>query len=355
MLTQQCFASTDIHDDGAGFDAAAAVQLFRAKRTLITQGAAASVAAKASEEAQNHGIAFDAATVQALAREAGETIAAGTTFSTLSATELSTATSAVTAYPWLKYLYNIGPVGIFDAGQIQKHHISALKAAGVVSIINMRSGYENTDGAWVAQEPVNLMNVWWGGASKNIGDPAGEPSLLFYSVHPPSGKHSPADEFCGSPIILMLVAAYTAPSAGSGSILAPTRPTSWACTFPADLNGTAAYSPCADTAYNYEAANALEWGGVGVGAGQNAETEGIELEANGISYFHLPVSTSQDPPVPFNAETFRMYAPQMLAAVNHAAANNGHVLFHCTIGYRTGVSPHTVASLLRSRRAICCV
>ena len=41
-----------------------------------------------------------------------------------------------------------------------------------------------------------------------------------------------------------------------------------------------------------------------------------------------------------------MYAPQMLAAVNHAAANNGHVLFHCTIGYRTGAFPTALLGLL---------
>ena len=301
-----------VHDAGSGADAAAAVQLFRAKRSLIPAGVAGSVTAKACEDAQNHGIAFPAGIVQALAREAGETVAAGTTYNTLSATEQSTADSAAAEYPWLKYLFNLGGVGVFDAGQIQKHHIEALKAANIVSIINMRQGYEG-DAGWTGMEPVNLLNVRWGGPSKMIGDPA----------------------------------TYVAPATGAGSILAPTRPASWACTFAAPLDGTAAYGPCADTDHNFEAANVLEWGAAGVGGGQDAQAEGVELEANGIKYFHLPVGSMQSPPVPFNPETFLLYAPQMIAAVNHAAANGGHVLFHCTIGYRTGAFPTALLGLLK--------
>eukprot|EP01050_Picozoa_sp_SAG11_P032692 SAG11_NODE_10748_length_808_cov_0.873061_2_plen_128_part_01 len=36
----------------------------------------------------------------------------------------------------------------------------------------------------------------------------------------------------------------------------------------------------------------------------------------------------------------------MIEAVNHAAETGGHVLFHCTIGYRTGAFPTALLGLI---------
>jgi hypothetical protein len=146
--------------DARGFNAVGAVQLFRARRGLIAQGDATSVTAKAIQEAERHGFTLNAEVIQAIAREAGEVYDAATMSVTMTAAQQSTATTAIQNYHWLKYLYNIGPVGVFDAGQIQKFHVSALRDANIKVIINMRQGQE-VDGAWSAgpQEPINLLNL----------------------------------------------------------------------------------------------------------------------------------------------------------------------------------------------------
>jgi hypothetical protein len=58
-----------------------------------------------------------------------------------------------------------------------------------------------------------------------------------------------------------------------------------------------------------------------------------------MTYMHLPVGGDMDPAIPFNPEAFLRYAPQFIEAVNAAQVAGGHVLFHCTIGYRTGAFP----------------
>ena len=52
------------------------------------------------------------------------------------------------------------------------------------------------------------------------------------------------------------------------------------------------------------------------------------------------------PPIPFNPDAFQRYSTEFVEAVNAAQAAGGHVLFHCTIGYRTGAFPTALLGLL---------
>lgn len=287
--------------DARGFTAVAAIQLFRARRGLIAQGTAASKTAKAIQEAEHHGFTLEESVIQAIAREAGETYDAATMAGSLSAAAKTTADTAHENYHWLKYLYNIGEVGVFDAGQIQKFHVNALVDANIAVVINMRQGQEDADGAWLPtpQEPINLLNLGFGPPTKNIDS-----------------------------------AAFLA--ANEALIIAPERDPSWVCSFPEDITYDA-YTECVDsTDYTFESMNSLEWGDA---VGQNAKDEGVDIEAAGMTYMHLPVGGQMDPAIPFNPEAFLRYAPQFIEAVNIAQAAGGHVLFHCTIGYRTGAFP----------------
>ena len=299
--------------DAAGFDAVGALQLYRARKGFITAADGSSVTAKAIAEAEHHGYKPSAALIAAIAREAGETYNAATMVPLMSDVASTTATTAMTSYHWLKYLYNIGPVGIFDAGQIQKFHVQALYDAGVRVVINMRQG-QTVSGAWAAaaQEPINLLNVGFGGSSKNIG---GTGASAWLAANP---------TVTGSP----------------AGVIAAERPASWVCQYPAILDYTT-YTDCVtntgtNSTSNFEQMNSLEWGDA---IGQNTQAEGVDIEAAGMTYMHLPVGAMMDPPVPFNAATFLQYSDQFISAVNTARAAGGHVLFHCTIGYRTGAFP----------------
>lgn len=289
--------------DARGFDAVGAVQLFRARRGLINQPSGSTKTAQAIQEASHHGFTLSADVIQAIARETGETYDATTMAGEMSTVAQATANTAMQSYHWLKYLYNIGEVGVFDAGQIQKFHVNALVDANIKVVINMRQGQE-VSGAWAAapQEPVNLLNLGFGGSTKGI---EGTGEAAFDSANP-------------------------------GLIIAPDRDPSWICTYPAGIAYTS-YSPCVDnTAYKFESKNTLEWGDA---VGQNTRDEGVDLEAAGITYMHLPVGGNMDPAIPFNPAAFLRYAPQFIEAINTAQAAGGHVLFHCTIGYRTGAFP----------------
>ena len=146
--------------DARGVSAVGAIQLFRARRGLIAQGTATSKTAKAIQEAEAHGFALAENVVRAIAREAGEVYDETSMTGSMTSVQQQTATTAIESYHWLKYLYNIGPVGVFDAGQIQKFHVTALRDANIKVVINMRQGQE-VDGAWApgAQEPINLLNL----------------------------------------------------------------------------------------------------------------------------------------------------------------------------------------------------
>jgi hypothetical protein len=98
--------------DSRGVNAVAAVQLFRARRNLITADAGSTKTAKAIEEAENHGFTLTATVVQAIARETGETYDATTMAGSMNTVAQATATEGIMGYHWLKYLYNIGNVGI---------------------------------------------------------------------------------------------------------------------------------------------------------------------------------------------------------------------------------------------------
>jgi len=207
-------------------------------------------------------------------------------------------------------------VGVFDAGQIQTYHVKALQDANIKVIINMRQGMDDENGVWSAtpQEPINLLNLGFSPATKGISN-TGEAEFE---------------------------------AANAALVIDDTRSPSWVCSYP-DGIGSEDYVQCEDnTEYNFESKNTLEWGD---NVGQNAKTEGEELEAAGIKYFHLPVGPMMSPPVPFNEDTFLKYGPDFIAAVNAAREAGGHVLFHCTIGYRTGAFPTALLGLITEEPA----
>jgi protein tyrosine phosphatase (PTP) superfamily phosphohydrolase (DUF442 family) len=296
--------------DSDGMKAAVAVQLFRARRSLIKKETATSVTAKAIAELEHHGISPAADEIKAIAREAKESYDATTMKLSMPTVAAKTAKDSIGAYHWLKYLYNIGPVGVFDAGQIQVPHVKALQNANIKVIINMRQGQE-IGGKWAAapQEPINLLNLGFGGPTKGI---SGVGAKTFNST-----KHN--------------------------LIIDPSRPPSWVCSFPATISYTT-YKACVDnTLWNFESQNVLEWGDA---VGQHTRNEGLEIEKAGIKYYHLPVGGLMAPPVPFNPATFLKYSKQFIDAINVAQAAGGHVLFHCTIGYRTGAFPTALLGLI---------
>ena len=132
------------------------------------------------------------------------------------------------------------------------------------------------------------------------------------------------------------VASWYNVSENAARVLDNTRPPEWVCTFPEDITYEE-YTPCVDnTEYTFESKNTLEWGDT---VGQNTRDEGVDIVAAGMTYMHLPVGGQMVPPVPFNPAAFLRYAPQFIEAINTAQAAGGHVLFHCTIGYRTGAFP----------------
>lgn len=296
--------------DQAGFKAAAALQLFRARKGLVPKGISKTVTERATKEANFHGITLPEETILAIAREAGETV--DPVFEDMR--ELPSAVEdSLTNYHWLKYLFHIGEVGVFDAGQVQMHHVGALKAANIKAIINMRQGSvdENGNVIGATQEPVNLLNLKFSGKTKGITDPS----------------------------------AFLADPAKKALVIDENRPPSWACPF-ANAN-VDNYTACVEqTEFNFETTNPLEWGDVG----QNAIKEGEDFKNAGIAYYHLPVGAMQQPaPKPFNAATFAEYAPQFIEAVNVAQKLGGHVLFHCTIGYRTGAFPTALYTILSGK------
>lgn len=292
--------------DKAGFKAAAALQLYRARKGLIPKVSSKSITERATLEGNFHGIEFPTSVINAIAREAKDTV--DPVFPNIRKLDASVRNS-LTNYHWLKYLYHIGNVGVYDAGQIQTHHVSALKAANVKVIINMRQGTLNSEGFvdGSTMEPVNLLNLEFGDPTKGITD---------------------------AKVFAQEKAAF---------IIDKDRPASWACQF--ESMNSESYKACQPgTDSNFETANPLEWGDIGM----NAFKEGDNLKDAGIVYYHLPVGAMQKPdPIPFNGETFAKYAPQFIEAVNIAQKLGGNLLFHCTIGYRTGAFPTALLSILK--------
>ena len=152
----------------SGFKSAGVLQIYRAGKKTIPAlaGAAMPITTQAVNDVLNHGITLTDATIKAVQVAAGETgdIA---TLPKLDAAAKKSAEQGLKNYHWLKYMYNVGPVGVFDAGQIQKYHLKALKDAGVAVIINMRTGGKTAG----EREPVNLLNLAGGGKTKGVLEP----------------------------------------------------------------------------------------------------------------------------------------------------------------------------------------
>jgi protein tyrosine phosphatase (PTP) superfamily phosphohydrolase (DUF442 family) len=275
--------------DKAGFEACAALQLFRARKGLIAKDNVKSVTEKAVKEANNHGVVLSKETIAGLAREAKEM---GVIEANMAATDFAgmrvlphAVEESLTSYHWLKFLFQVGEVGVFDAGQIQSYHVDALKKANIKAIINMRQGALDENGGVIGstQEPVNLLNLEFSPLSKGLTD---------------------ADAFLADP-------------AKAALVIDANRPASWACSF--ETADPAKYEACVSGDKNFETSNALEWGDA---VGQNAFDEGKDLKEAGIPYYHLPVGAMQQPaPMPFNAATFEKY-PATHQPPNHSISSS---------------------------------
>ena len=67
-----------------------------------------------------------------------------------------------------------------------------------------------------------------------------------------------------------------------------------------------------------------------------------------MRYVNLPVGgTGQG----YNAAGLVEYHDDLIAAINYATENNGHVLFHCRTGYRTGAYPTALLAAINSESA----
>lgn len=274
-------------------DAIEALQAYRARKNLIPTTDGATVQVQAQRDIQNHGFDMSLEAFKAVCRE-GKLTCADSELTKIEGGVVAVAEQGL-KYHWLKYLFQIGKVGVFDAGQIQKFHVKALKEANIKSVINMR-----------IVEPINMINV-----AKAVG------------IH--------------------ATGAADWAKANPGLIIDSTRPNSYVCQYPDNIT-TTEYTACAENGHNFETKNPLEWGD---DKALNPADEGKDLEAAGISYFHLPVSTGALPtPIPFDAAAFKKYSAQFIAAVNKAQEEGGHVLFHCTIGYRTGAFPTALLGAL---------
>jgi hypothetical protein len=143
-----------------------ALQIFRARKGLIP----APAVTVAQQDMNNHGFDMSAGTLASICTALSETTCAQLS---LPADVVAVAEQGL-EHHWLKYLFQIGKVGVFDAGQIQKFHVKALQDANIKSVINMRIA-----------EPINMINV------AQAGDKI---SLLFaqklcqIAVFPPGGR-----------------------------------------------------------------------------------------------------------------------------------------------------------------------
>lgn len=279
-----------------GRTACQAMQAYRARKGIIAAGKGESVTAAAMRECGAHGFRFDnKAFAEAIAREAGEDFAAIEAELPLveSAADYPDGADAapegadgiwwkgdqkygLSQYHWLKYLAKINEATrIFDAGQIHKAHVKAIKEANIGVVVNMRKSNE-------AQEETNLLNI---------------------------GKDPKQSEGRQDP-------AFISSEKGKAYITDASRPASWVN----DANGE----------YNFESLSEEEFGDAG---GYNEALERVYVKSAGLEYFHLPVGKN------YSADALQSYSAPMIEAINVAVAQKKSILFHCRTGYRTGSFP----------------
>ena len=75
--------------------------------------------------------------------------------------------SGLEKYHWLKPLGTLANgVHMYDAGQIHAEHLDAIRAAGIVSVVNMRKQGPIDGDALTYVEETNLLNVGSGAKTK---------------------------------------------------------------------------------------------------------------------------------------------------------------------------------------------
>jgi protein tyrosine phosphatase (PTP) superfamily phosphohydrolase (DUF442 family) len=182
-------------------------------------------------------------------------------------------------YHWAKYLGKLGNTQFYIAGQFHQRHVNAFKSK-VATVVNMRRS--PSDGGI---ETTNLLNV---NNSLNV-------TIRWGTRH-------------SSSFI----------KANPQYVVDNTRTDGWAG--PANQN--------------FESFNTYEYGNGydnGNGYASTLEKQQMGFIAD-MKYAHLPIGGKWK----WTKEALVHYAPEMIAAINHARAKGKHVLFHDDTGYRAG-------------------
>ncbi|XP_076111276.1 uncharacterized protein LOC143079678 isoform X2 [Mytilus galloprovincialis] len=162
----------------------------------------------------------------------------------------------------------------FTAGQIRRGHLKELEAAGFKSVINMRVGKTFNNNP--SQETVNLINI--------------PVNLNTYDENYIPVRQKPSE----------LEKVVLDPALDRKHI-----------------------SPTSNV--NYETENPEEYGDE---IGYNEELESEHFKGSSLKYYHLPLDIYS---TTFSTDVFKQYKDKLLKI-----GNDGPVLFHCTIGQRTG-------------------
>jgi protein tyrosine phosphatase (PTP) superfamily phosphohydrolase (DUF442 family) len=292
-------------------------------------------------------------------------------------------------YHWLKPLGTLANgVHMYDAGQIHAEHLDAIRAAGIVSVVNMRKqGPIDGGDALSYVEETNLLNVESTAKTQQwTTDPVVESCEPTEACTgdgcPACSGYTPGTESTCDPDIVGC--SYTSPVtgvrgyrndpayyAGGGSqhILAASRDDGWTALANENfevlnehefgVDATKGYDQRAEAAAFAATAKCTVVPGTGcqealaettcsapVDGACGAPTAGSGSCAYtpAIRYVNLPVGGSINPG--YNAAGLVEYSDELIEAINHATAEGGAILFHCRTGYRTGAFPSALLAAL---------
>jgi protein tyrosine phosphatase (PTP) superfamily phosphohydrolase (DUF442 family) len=292
--------------------------------------------------------------------------------------------SGLEKYHWLKPLGTLANgVHMYDAGQIHAEHLDAIRAAGIVSVVNMRKQGPIDGDALTYVEETNLLNVKSTAKTQQWATEPREESCLETeensgvdcSVYTP-GTESTCTDIVGC--------SYTSPItgvrgyrndpayyAGGGSqhILAASRDDGWTALANENfevlnehefgVDATKGYDQTAEAAAfaatdkctvvpgtcSQEAVAETTCGAPDEGACDAATAgSGSCTYVPAIRYVNLPVGGSINPG--YDAAGLVEYSDELIEAINYATAQGGAILFHCRTGYRTGAFPSALLAAL---------
>jgi protein tyrosine phosphatase (PTP) superfamily phosphohydrolase (DUF442 family) len=300
------------------------------------------------------------------------------TTGTAGATPTVGPTVGLPQYHWLKPLGTLANgVHMYDAGQIHAEHLDAIRAAGIVSVVNMRKQGPIDGDAVSYVEETNLLNVKKSAKTQQwTTDPVEESCEPTEDCTgdgcPACSGYTPGTESTCDPDIVGC--SYTSPVtgvrgyrndpayyAGDGSqhILAASRADGWTALAGENFevlnehefgdDATKGYDQTAEAAAfaatdkctvvpgtcSQEAVAETTCGAPVDGAcGAPTAGDGSCAYVPAIRYVNLPVGGSINPG--YDAAGLVEYSDELIDAINYATAQGGDILFHCRTGYRAG-------------------